>query len=133
MVPRPPPGKGTKHSRRDPACIGGFGSGEMDRTGMEKENSAMGIGVSIFLMAVGAILAFAVNVSADGINLDTVGVILIILGLVGILASLVWWDDWTPRRRLAYQDDGEIVVRRRRPRVVTIDDGLDDGVVDLVE
>jgi len=40
----------------------------------------MGIGVSLFLMAVGAILAFAVNVSSDGINLDTVGVILIILG-----------------------------------------------------
>ncbi len=34
----------------------------------------MGIGVSVFLMAVGAILAFAVNVPADGINLDTVGV-----------------------------------------------------------
>ena len=92
----------------------------------------MGIGVSIFLVAVGAILAFAVDVSADGINLDTVGVILIILGLVGILASLVWWDEWTPRQRLAYEDDGEIVVRRRRPRVVTIDD-VDDGVVDLVE
>ena len=92
----------------------------------------MGIGVSIFLMAVGAILAFAVNVSADGINLDTVGVILIILGLVGMLASLVWWDDWTPRRRLAYDDDGEILVRRRRPRIVTIDD-VDDGVVDVAD
>jgi predicted membrane channel-forming protein YqfA (hemolysin III family) len=91
----------------------------------------MGIGVSIFLMAVGAILAFAVDVSADGINLDTVGVILIILGLVGILASLVWWDEWTPRRRLAYEDDGEIVVVRR-PRVVAIDD-VDDGVVDVTE
>ena len=68
----------------------------------------MGIGVSIFLMAVGAILAFAINVSADGIDLDTLGVILIILGLVGLLASLVWWDDWTPRRRtVAYDDDGD--------------------------
>lgn len=92
----------------------------------------MGIGVSIFLMAVGAILAFAVNVSADGINLDTVGVILIILGLVGMLASLVWWDEWTPRQRLAYEDDGEIVVRRRRPRVVTIEDA-EDGVVDVAD
>ena len=92
----------------------------------------MGIGVSIFLMAVGAILAFAVNVSTDGINLDTVGVILIILGLFGTLASLVWWDEWTPRRRPAYEDDGEIIVRRRRPRVVAIDD-VDDGVVDLAE
>ncbi len=92
----------------------------------------MGIGVSIFLIAVGAILAFAVDVTTDGINLDTVGVILIILGLFGMLASLVWWDEWTPRRRLAYEDDGEIIVRRHQPRIVTIDD-VDDGVVDLVE
>jgi hypothetical protein len=93
----------------------------------------MGIGVSIFLLAVGAILAFAVNVSTDGIELDTVGVILIILGLVGLLASLVWWDDWMPRRRtVAYDNEGDVIVRRRRPRVVTIDDA-DDGVVDVVE
>ena len=94
----------------------------------------MGIGVSIFLMAVGAIFAFAINVSADGIDLDTLGVILIILGLIGLLASLVWWNDWTPNQRaVAYDDaDDRIVVRRHRPRVVTIDDG-DDDVVDIVE
>jgi FtsZ-interacting cell division protein ZipA len=92
----------------------------------------MGIGVSIFLLAVGAILAFAVDVSAEGINLDTVGVILIILGLVGLLASLVFWDDWTPRRRAAGYDDDRVVVRRRQPRVIEIDD-TDDGVVDVVE
>jgi uncharacterized membrane protein len=91
----------------------------------------MGIGVSIFLMAVGAILAFAVNVPTDGINLDTVGVILIVLGLVGLLLSLVMWDDWTPRRRTVGYDDGDVVVRRRRPRVVEIDE--DPDVVDVVE
>jgi hypothetical protein len=94
----------------------------------------MGIGVSIFMIAVGAILAFAVNVPSNGIDLDTVGVILIILGLVGLLASLVWWDDWTPRRRtVAYDDAGDaVVVRRRRPRVVTIDHA-EDGVVDVAD
>jgi hypothetical protein len=94
----------------------------------------MGIGVSIFLMAVGAIFAFAINVSAEGINLDTVGAILIILGLIGLLASLVWWNDWTPNRRtVAYDDAGDrLVVRRRGPRVVTIDDA-DDDVVDVIE
>lgn len=92
----------------------------------------MGIGVSIFLLAVGAILAFAVEVSAEGINLDTVGVILIILGLVGLLASLIFWDDWTPRRRAVGYDDDPVLVRRRRPRVIEIDDN-DDGVVDVVE
>jgi len=93
----------------------------------------MGIGVSMFLLAVGAILAFAVTVPTDGIELDTVGVILIILGLIGLLASLVWWDGWTPRRRsVAYDDEGDVVVRRRRPRVVAIDDE-GDGAVDVVE
>ena len=78
----------------------------------------MGIGVSIFLMAVGAIFAFAINVSAEGIDLDTLGVILIILGLVGLLASLVWWNDWTPNRRtVAYDDAGDrVIVRHRGPR-----------------
>ena len=90
----------------------------------------MGIGVSIFLLAVGAILAFAVNVPSDGINLDTVGVILIVLGLVGLLLSLVWWEDWTPGRRAVGYDDRDVVIRRRRPRIVDIDD---DDVVDVVE
>ena len=92
----------------------------------------MGIGVSVFLMAVGAILAFAVNVPADGINLDTVGVILIILGLVGLLASLVFWEDWTPRRRaFGYDDGADMIIRRRRARVVDLDD--DPEFVDVVE
>ena len=54
----------------------------------------MGIGVSIFLIAVGAILAFAVNVTITGIELDTVGVILMIVGLLGLLLSLVFWSSW---------------------------------------
>ena len=48
----------------------------------------MGIGVSIFLLAVGAILAFAVNVTASGIDLSTVGVILMLAGGLGLVASL---------------------------------------------
>ncbi len=54
----------------------------------------MGIGVSILLIAVGAILAFAVNVTTTGIDLDTVGVILMIVGLLGLLLSLVFWSSW---------------------------------------
>ena len=56
----------------------------------------MGIGVSIFLMAVGAILAFAVNVSTEGINLDTVGVILMIAGGLGLVISLLFWSSVAP-------------------------------------
>lgn len=49
----------------------------------------MGIGVSIFLIAVGAILALAVNASVEGANLDTVGVILMVVGGIGLLFSLL--------------------------------------------
>jgi hypothetical protein len=95
-----------------------------------KETQHMGIGVSIFLLAVGAILAFAVDIPTNGLNLDTVGVIFMILGLVGLLASLVFWSDWAPRSRAVGYDDRDVVVRRRRPRVVDVDD---DPVVGVVE
>jgi uncharacterized protein DUF6458 len=48
----------------------------------------MGIGTSIFLIAVGAILKFAVTASVSGVDLATVGVILIVVGIVGLLISL---------------------------------------------
>lgn len=49
----------------------------------------MGIGTSIFLIALGAILKFAVTATVSGIELATVGVILMIVGAVGLLASLI--------------------------------------------
>ena len=48
----------------------------------------MGIGVSVFLIAVGAILYFALNVAVSGINLSTVGVILMVVGAIGLVWSL---------------------------------------------
>jgi hypothetical protein len=60
----------------------------------------MGIGVSVFLLAVGAILAFALNVTSDGINLETVGVILMVVGAIGLLASLTLASSFAGRRRL---------------------------------
>ncbi len=59
----------------------------------------MGIGTSIFLIAVGAILRFAVTVTTNGFNLHTVGVILMVLGIVGLLISLFWMIVWADRRR----------------------------------
>jgi hypothetical protein len=58
----------------------------------------MGVGISIFLIAVGAVLAFAVNATAEGVNLDTVGVILMVVGGIGLLASLTFLSDWGPAR-----------------------------------
>ncbi|HVM06872.1 MAG TPA: DUF6458 family protein [Acidimicrobiales bacterium] len=54
----------------------------------------MGIGVSVFLLAIGAILTFAVNASVSGLDLDTVGVILMIAGVIGLLTSMLFWNSW---------------------------------------
>jgi Domain of unknown function (DUF6458) len=48
----------------------------------------MGIGTSIFLIAVGAILRYAINVTVEGVEIDTVGLILIVVGIIGLVISL---------------------------------------------
>lgn len=58
----------------------------------------MGIGISIFLIAVGAILAFAVDYDLAGVDISTVGWILMVVGVVGILVALLIM---APRRRRA--------------------------------
>jgi hypothetical protein len=50
----------------------------------------MGIGTSIFLIALGAILKFAVTATVSGISLATVGTILLVVGILGLLISLVF-------------------------------------------
>jgi hypothetical protein len=59
----------------------------------------MPLGTSIFLIAVGAILRYAVTASTSGIDLKTVGLILIIVGIVGLLLSLFYMTLWSPRRQ----------------------------------
>ena len=69
----------------------------------------MGIGASIFLVAVGAILAFAVTADVQGIDIATVGWILMIVGIVGFLLSLLFWSTWggvgTRRRETVVRQD----------------------------
>ena len=71
----------------------------------------MGLGTSILLIAVGAILRFAVTVSTHGFNIHTIGIILMIVGVVGLVITLFWMTMWADRRRAA-------TVRRRDPVVV---------------
>jgi hypothetical protein len=87
----------------------------------------MGIGLGIFMMVLGAILAFAVKASTPGINVNTLGVILLLIGLVELLYSLLFWSSLSPwgRRRT--------VARRRtvieeRPVEVIEERPLDDGL-----
>ena len=60
----------------------------------------MGIGTSIFLIAVGAILKFAVTAHVSGIALATVGTILMIVGVIGLLISLFMLASWSDRDRV---------------------------------
>ena len=68
----------------------------------------MGIGASVFLMAVGAVLTFALEANLEGIDLDTVGIILMIAGAIGLLLSLVFWRDgapWAARDRTVVREE----------------------------
>lgn len=73
----------------------------------------MGIGTSIFLIAVGAILRYAVTEEVSGIELDVVGLILMIAGGVGLLVTLFWMTVWADRRRgRAVAHERDVVDRR---------------------
>ena len=76
----------------------------------------MGIGISVFLIAVGAILTFAVQVTVSGVDLNTVGVILMIAGAIGLLWSLIVLNGGGWGRRPVVADDvvDEPVGARRR-------------------
>ncbi len=57
----------------------------------------MGIGASIFLLALGAILTFGITADSDAsglFNIDTIGIILMIVGAIGILLSMMFWSSW---------------------------------------
>jgi len=68
----------------------------------------MGLGVSIFLIAVGAILTWAVNASVSGLELQTIGVILMVVGALGLVLSMIFWSSWggVGGRRETYVEEG---------------------------
>jgi hypothetical protein len=76
----------------------------------------MGIGISVFLLAVGAILTFAVNATVSGLDLSTIGVILMVVGGIGLVTSMIIFGggNWGGRRTVVrdeYVD--EVPVGRR--------------------
>jgi hypothetical protein len=70
----------------------------------------MTLGTSLVLIAVGAVLRFAVHVATSGFNIHTIGVILMIVGGVGFILSVLWMTMWADRRnrvsheRVVYDD-----------------------------
>jgi hypothetical protein len=70
----------------------------------------MGIGVSLLLIAAGAILVWGVTGELAGVDVDAIGVILMIVGGAGLLISMLFWSSWGGpgyfgRRRETYVDD----------------------------
>jgi hypothetical protein len=70
----------------------------------------LGIGVSLLLIAAGAILVWGVNATVAGLDVDAIGVILMVVGLVGLVLSLIFWSSWGgfggARRRSTYVEEG---------------------------
>jgi hypothetical protein len=102
----------------------------------------MSIGVGIFLMVLGAILAFAMEATTPGINVNTLGIILLLTGLVVVLYSLLFGINLSPwsrrsvaRRRTVVEERPVRVVEERpvevieeRPVEVIEERRLDDGL-----
>ena len=88
----------------------------------------MGFGVSLILIAVGAILTWAVETTVSGLDVNAVGVILMVVGLAGLVLSLAFWSTWWGpgyfRRTVAAGPD------RRRRHVVVEDDRADEVLED---
>lgn len=69
----------------------------------------MALGTSLLLIAVGAILRFAVHVSTSGFSLHTIGVILMVVGAIGLLLSLLFGSMLTDRRRGGVARERDVV------------------------
>jgi hypothetical protein len=92
----------------------------------------MGTVVSLIVIALGAILTFAVTSdSTEGIDLDVVGVILMVVGLIGFILSLMYWSTWGGpgfmRRRTYVEGDPAYPGYGRRTRVVEEEDAVPPG------
>lgn len=69
----------------------------------------MGLGASLFLIAGGAILIWGVNTEVAGIDIDAIGAILMVVGIIGAVLSMIFWSSWGGfggRRRATYVEEG---------------------------
>jgi len=81
----------------------------------------MGISVSLLLIAVGAILTWGVTAEAEGLDVNAIGVILMIVGILGLVLSLIFWSSWGGfRRRATYVEGGPVRRTAAPPRRETV-------------
>jgi FtsZ-interacting cell division protein ZipA len=74
----------------------------------------MRIGAGLLLIAVGAILRFGIStVSTHGIAIHTIGDILMVVGVLGVVLWLVVWAPWSRSRRPVYRDDAPVYREER--------------------
>jgi len=86
----------------------------------------MTIGAGLVLIAVGAILRLGISsASTHGIAVQTIGVILMIVGVLGVLLWLVVWGPWAHSRRVTYRREPpeEVLTTRRYPADGPYEDG----------
>jgi hypothetical protein len=111
-------------------AVAGFGLGKVGSSakanrysplngGAEERQESVGIGVSIVVFAIGAILRFATTVQSSNFNIHTIGVILMVVGAVGFVVSLIFWASWggfggVRRRRTVYRDGSGNVIQDRQ-------------------
>jgi hypothetical protein len=80
----------------------------------------MTVAAAIFLIAVGAILRYATNLHVQGVSIDTVGLILMIAGVLGLILSffqeMIWTDRTRRREAAAYEERREAAPREVPPR-----------------
>lgn len=91
----------------------------------------MRIGASLFLIAVGAILTWAITAHFSGINVHVVGVILLLIGIVGLVIDLIVWQVRRNRtvvtrtNGVTYVDSGDTVPRNNGVTYIDSDDMVD--------
>ena len=87
----------------------------------------MGIAISILLIAAGAVLTWGVTAEAEGLDVTAIGVILLVVGLLGLVLSMIFWSSWGGfHRRATYVEGGPVrraAPRRRATTVVEEEDG----------
>jgi hypothetical protein len=69
----------------------------------------MGLGASLFLIAAGAILIWGVTGEVAGLDVDAIGAILMVIGIIGLILSMIFWSTWGGfggRRRATYVEEG---------------------------
>jgi hypothetical protein len=99
---------------RVPSASQQAADGDPDRISELSRRYEVGIGFSLFLFVVGAILTFAVDVNTSGFSVNTVGIILMVGGLLGLLFSALFLSSLSPWSRRRTVAGGDRVVEERR-------------------